>query len=69
MLIDMFQVRRALEDDEIVPCFQPLIELHTGRLIGFEALARWQHPEFGLVLPKNFISLAEEDGQIGRLMQ
>jgi PAS domain S-box-containing protein len=69
MTVDIFQVRRALQNEEIVPCFQPLIELHTGRLTGFEVLARWQHPELGLILPKNFIPLIEEDGQIGLLMQ
>jgi PAS domain S-box-containing protein len=63
------EVRIALERDEIVPCFQPLIELNTGRLAGFEVLARWQHPHDGPILPENFISLAEQNGLIGQLMR
>jgi len=62
-------VRYALEQDEIVPCFQPLIELNTGRLAGFEVLARWQHSEHGPILPENFISLAEQHELIGQLMR
>lgn len=63
------QVRSALEAEELVPCFQPLVELRTGRLAGFEVLARWRHPELGLVLPPDFISLAETNGLIGELMR
>jgi PAS domain S-box-containing protein len=69
MLVDIADVRRAIENDEIVPCFQPVVELHTGQLAGFEVLARWQHPQSGLILPENFISVAEENGFIGRLTQ
>jgi EAL domain-containing protein (putative c-di-GMP-specific phosphodiesterase class I) len=65
--VDLIDVRRALESDAIVPCFQPIVELRTGRLAGFEILARWQHPDLGLILPENFISLAEEHGLIGSL--
>ena len=62
------QVRSALENDELEPCFQPVVEIRTGRLAGFELLARWRHPRLGLVLPENFISLAEQSGLIGQLM-
>lgn len=67
MVVDIIDVRRAIESDEVVPFFQPIVEMRTGGLAGFEVLARWQHPEFGLILPKNFISLAEEYGLIGLL--
>jgi EAL domain-containing protein (putative c-di-GMP-specific phosphodiesterase class I) len=60
-------VRRALEHDEIVPHFQPLVEIHTGRVMGFEVLARWTHPDLGLILPDKFICLAEKKGLIGEL--
>jgi PAS domain S-box-containing protein len=67
MLVSLIDIRRALENEAVVPCFQPIVELRTGRLAGFEVLARWQHPEHGLILPENFISLAEESGLIGEL--
>jgi PAS domain S-box-containing protein len=67
MLVDLIDVRRAIESEALVPCFQPIVELRTGRLTGFEVLARWQHPDLGLILPENFISLAEENGLIGQL--
>jgi PAS domain S-box-containing protein len=69
MFAELADVHRALDNDELEPCFQPVVELHTGLLSGFEVLARWKHPQHGLVLPENFISLAEEDGLVGRLMQ
>src|SRR5271166_6501748 len=69
MSADLATVRRALEDDELEPCFQPVVELHSGQLTGFEILARWKHPQLGLVLPENFISIAEENGLIGLLMR
>lgn len=63
------ELRRALDADEIVPYFQPLVELRTGRLKGFEALARWRHPIHGSISPDIFIPLAEESGLIGLLSQ
>src|SRR5580704_298803 len=58
-------LRRALEDNQIVPYFQPLVELRTGVLTGFEVLARWQHPVIGTIYPADFIPLAEESGVMG----
>jgi PAS domain S-box-containing protein len=64
---DANDLRRALENNEIVPYFQPLVELRTGFLRGFEALARWQHPQRGLIQPNEFIPLAEKSGLHGLL--
>lgn len=58
---------RALDADEIVPYFQPIVELRTGVLRGFEALARWRHPIRGPISPETFIPLAEEAGLLGSL--
>ena len=68
-LVKIAEVRRALDNNELEPCFQPMVELATGRLAGFEVLARWRHPKLGLVLPENFIPLAVEHGLIKLLTQ
>lgn len=57
-------LRHALEREEFELHFQPIVELATGRLAGFEALTRWRHPCHGLVSPLNFIPVAEETGLI-----
>jgi diguanylate cyclase (GGDEF)-like protein/PAS domain S-box-containing protein len=57
-------MRKALESDDLRVYYQPIVHLESGTLIGFEALARWQHPEHGLLQPMDFIPLAEETGMI-----
>lgn len=57
-------LRRAIEREEFVVYYQPVIALDDERLEGFEALVRWQHPEKGLISPGKFIPVAEETGAI-----
>jgi EAL domain-containing protein (putative c-di-GMP-specific phosphodiesterase class I) len=58
------ELREALEHGEIRPYYQPIVSLVTGEIVGFEALARWFHPERGLISPADFIPLAEDSGLI-----
>jgi PAS domain S-box-containing protein len=67
MMTEIATVKHALENEEVAPFFQPLVDFRTGQLCGFEVLARWLHPTEGYILPSNFISLAEECGLIGSL--
>jgi diguanylate cyclase (GGDEF)-like protein/PAS domain S-box-containing protein len=57
-------LRRACVEDEFVLHYQPIVELESRRIVGVEALARWQHPKRGLLQPADFVGLAEETGQI-----
>lgn len=58
------ELRRAIERDELSMAFQPLMSLATGKIAGFEALARWDHPEHGAISPTEFIAVAEDSGLI-----
>jgi EAL domain-containing protein (putative c-di-GMP-specific phosphodiesterase class I) len=58
------EVRRALDRDEFVLHYQPIVDLHDGRIVGAEALLRWQHPERGLLAPAAFIADVERIGSI-----
>ena len=58
------ELRRALERSEIVPYYQPIVQLGDGKLVGFEVLARWRHPDRGLLAPEQFLPMAEETGLI-----
>ncbi|HWA56851.1 MAG TPA: bifunctional diguanylate cyclase/phosphodiesterase [Gemmatimonadales bacterium] len=60
-------LRAAIEGEELYLAYQPIFSLKTGRLEGIEALVRWEHPQFGHLLPQHFVPLAEETGLIVRM--
>jgi predicted signal transduction protein with EAL and GGDEF domain len=61
------ELRRAIPAGEIEPWFQPVVDSMTGRISGVEVLARWNHPEQGLLTPAAFVPIAEELGIIGQI--
>jgi diguanylate cyclase (GGDEF)-like protein/PAS domain S-box-containing protein len=66
------ELRNALEAQELVLHYQPMVSLGSGEVTGLEALVRWQHPERGLLDPRDFVSIAEDSGliePIGRWVQ
>jgi diguanylate cyclase (GGDEF)-like protein/PAS domain S-box-containing protein len=58
------ELREAIQNDLLRSYYQPLVDLSTGRITGFEALVRWPHPERGMISPAEFIPVAEETGLI-----
>jgi diguanylate cyclase (GGDEF)-like protein len=62
-------LRAAIGVGEVIPYYQPIVDLRTGAMIGLEVLARWQHPERGVLLPDLFIPLAEEMELAGQITQ
>jgi PAS domain S-box-containing protein len=67
MAFDNLNVARAIESGEFLPYFQPLVNLRSGELQGFELLARWNRPRHGWIPPDEFIPIAERDGWIDLL--
>jgi diguanylate cyclase (GGDEF)-like protein/PAS domain S-box-containing protein len=66
------ELRHALDRDELVLYYQPVVDLRSGEITGLEALVRWRHPERGLLDPSEFVSIAEDSGliePIGRWVQ
>ena len=61
------EIMRAFDEDEFFPVFQPVVEMRTGQLAGFEALARWNHERLGIIPPDEFIPIIEKSGLIDRL--
>lgn len=61
------ELRRGIANQEISVIFQPKVDTVTGQVVGFESLARWEHPHSGLIMPDEFIPLAESTGQLGAL--
>lgn len=65
--ISEVDLARAISNGEVQPYYQPKVDIKSGRLTGVEALARWHHPEHGMIMPDRFIELAEHCGQIHAL--
>jgi diguanylate cyclase (GGDEF)-like protein len=63
------ELRQAIDGGDLVVHYQPKVRLCDGKVTGVEALVRWQHPERGLILPDEFIPLAEQTGLIGALTE
>jgi EAL domain-containing protein (putative c-di-GMP-specific phosphodiesterase class I) len=62
-------LHRAIDRQEFRVFYQPLVDLQSGQIVGAEALARWQHPDFGIIMPSKFIPVAEQTGLILRFTE
>jgi EAL domain-containing protein (putative c-di-GMP-specific phosphodiesterase class I)/CheY-like chemotaxis protein len=63
------ELRAAIANGELINCYQPIVSLSTGRLVGVEALVRWCSPQNGMVYPYKFLGIAERSGLINELTQ
>ena len=61
------EIKGAIAAGQIVPYYQPIVDLRNRKTVGFEVLARWEHPKRGLLLPDLFIPIAEDTGMIGKM--
>ncbi len=61
------EIKGAMAAGQIVPYYQPLVDLDSGKTVGFEVLARWEHPRLGVLMPDLFIPIAEDTGTIGEM--
>ncbi len=62
-------LHRAIDRNELRVFYQPLVDLQSGQIVGAEALARWQHPDLGIIMPSKFIPVAEQTGLMLRLTE
>ena len=62
-------LRRAIDNDEFITFYQPVVDLSSSQIVGLEALVRWQHPELGLLAPAEFLDLAESTGLIVQISE
>ena len=62
------EIAGAIHERQVVPFYQPVVDMRCGRVLGFEVLARWMHPEKGLIYPDVLIPVAESTGSIGAMM-
>ncbi len=65
--IQIGRIQEALDRDEFVLYYQPIVDMRDGRVIGLEALLRWEHPERGLIAPLQFLPLIENTGLLARI--
>jgi len=65
--LDARELRRAIDNNQLIMHYQPQLNIVTGTLVGVEALVRWCHPEKGVIFPDDFITLAEKNGLMGDL--